>query len=81
MGKNLTVLHLHDNFGALNDWFGEMDRHLLPFFGCVDWKGTVKALREIGFDGVFSFEVNPYGPLSQLELANVMLYNAGKYML
>ncbi len=80
-GKRLKVLHLNDNFGAQNDWFGEMDRHLPPFFGCVDWKVTVKALRKIEFDGVFSFEVNPYGPLEQLELENVMLYKAGKYML
>ena len=81
LGKHLQVLHLSDNFGAQNDWFGELDRHLPPFFGCVDWKQTVAALKKIGYKGVFNFELNPYGPIEMLEKTNRYVYETGKYML
>jgi sugar phosphate isomerase/epimerase len=48
-GKDLRVLHVHDNDG-------EKDRHWLPTTGVIDWKAFVGALREAGFDGVFSLE-------------------------
>jgi len=48
-GKDLRVLHVHDSDGAA-------DRHWVPGTGAIDWKEFVKALRETGFDGVFSLE-------------------------
>ncbi len=57
LGGHLKVLHLHDNDGC-------EDHHQLPFgFNyspsggcCTDWSSFLVALRDIGFDGVFSFE-------------------------
>lgn len=49
LGKELRVLHIHDNKGS-------GDLHLLPYFGVIDWKDFGQALREVGFDGVFSYE-------------------------
>lgn len=81
LGGNLKVLHLHDNFGAQNDWFGELDRHLPPFYGCVDWEGTVRALRVSGFAGVFSFECSHYGPPEFADGLMAYLFRAGTWML
>lgn len=61
LGKRIRALHLHDNFGMLNDWFGELDRHLPPFFGCVKWRELSESLKSVGYDGVYSFECNSYG--------------------
>ena len=48
----LKVLHIHDNNG-------KADQHLIPYFGVTDWEDFGKALHEIDFRGVFSFETSP----------------------
>ena len=53
-GKDLAVMHVHDNGG-------DRDAHFLPFQGIIDWKDYVAALEEIGFDGVFSLEASIIG--------------------
>ena len=50
IGKRLKALHINDNHAA------EADEHLFPYFGTVDWEKTVKALKDIGYDGDFSYE-------------------------
>lgn len=45
----LKALHIHDNDAVL-------DRHTLPYLGKIDWNQTMKALAEIDYDGVFTFE-------------------------
>lgn len=52
-GKNLKVLHVHDNRKIRDD-------HYLPFMGLTDWKAVANALEEVGFDGVFSLEIMPH---------------------
>lgn len=52
MGKDLKVLHVHDNMA-------DRDFHLWPTKGVIDWPGFVKALKDIGFAGVFSLETAP----------------------
>lgn len=60
IGKRLKVLHVHDNDGT-------MDLHQIPFtftrsrenFASTDWDGFIKGLRNIGFNGVISFETAP----------------------
>ncbi len=47
----LRVLHVHDNNGV-------SDLHWLPETGVIDWQSFGAALRETGFDGVFSLETN-----------------------
>lgn len=51
-GSEIRTLHVHDNKY-------QMDMHLMPYEGVIDWKGFAKALREIGFDGSFSLETGP----------------------
>ena len=52
MGKEIKVLHVHDNMG-------DRDFHLWPTRGSIDWPGFMQALKEIGYDGVFSLETAP----------------------
>lgn len=48
-GKDLKALHVHDNDG-------KGDHHYVPCMGVIDWKSFIEALREVEYDGVFSFE-------------------------
>jgi len=50
-GKRLKALHIADNLG-------QTDNHLLPFgAGKIRWDGFADALRAVGYDGLFNFEV------------------------
>lgn len=52
IGKDLlATLHVHDNNGI-------HDQHRLPYFGVIDWDDVTRALLEIGFDGVFNYELS-----------------------
>ena len=50
IGNRLKVLHVNDNNGVGDD-------HVAPFFGTVDWKDAMQGLSDIGFNGLFNFEV------------------------
>lgn len=45
----LKALHIHDNCYIL-------DEHTSPFLGKMDWESICKALSDINYDGVFTFE-------------------------
>ena len=47
----VKVVHIHDNFAS-------SDSHLAPYSGTIDWNDFCTKLKEIHFDGVFSFEVH-----------------------
>lgn len=68
LGKRIRVLHVHDNVSA-------KDLHALPFFGAIEWKSVVRALKEIGFDGSFSVETTP-----PVHLPNDLFEQAGKLL-
>ncbi len=54
-GDRIKVLHLHDNGG-------DYDQHIFPKQGKIDWHEVFKALDDIGYDGVYNFEVElPFG--------------------
>lgn len=53
IGKDLlAAMHVHDNDG-------KRDLHLRPGEGVIDWCGFVSALKEIGYEGVYSLETGP----------------------
>lgn len=54
LGSYLKVLHVHDNLG-------DRDAHATPTTGDIDWADFMKALREVGYTGVFSLETAPPG--------------------
>ena len=47
----LHSLHIHDN-----DY--RNDQHQLPYLGKIDWNEVAKALGEIDYDGIFTYEVS-----------------------
>jgi len=51
IGKRLKATHIQDNDGR-------SDQHLLPFYGSVDWSAIIDALRSIGYEGDFTYEVH-----------------------
>ncbi|MBP3918479.1 MAG: sugar phosphate isomerase/epimerase [Clostridia bacterium] len=56
LGSTIRVMHVHDNDG-------KADRHQLPYIGTADWEDFGRALHEIGYDGVFSYETSPWGSM------------------
>ena len=50
IGKRLKATHVQDNHGLV-------DEHLPPFFGIIDWKEMVDTLREIEYEGDFTYEI------------------------
>ena len=48
----LKALHVHDN-----DFLS--DKHMLPFFGKIDWEEITQALADVDYDGNFTYEVTP----------------------
>lgn len=48
-GGRLFILHIHDNHG-------EKDEHLVPGEGTINWRDVLKALGEVGYQGVFMME-------------------------
>ena len=53
LGSRLKALHIHDN----NKW---KDSHQLPFTMDIDFVPIVDALREIGYDGIFTLEADQW---------------------
>lgn len=50
-GNKLRAIHIADNDSSA-------DQHLMPFGrGTVDYTDVVRALREIGYSGIFNFEI------------------------
>lgn len=52
IGKELKVLHVHDNYG-------ESDNHNPLFKGNINWNEFIKALKDIEYEGIFSLETLP----------------------
>ena len=50
LGKHVCALHIHDNMG-------DIDAHLTPFFGNLNFDELMTGLLEIGYNGFFTFEV------------------------
>ena len=62
LGPRLAALHIHDNDR-------HKDNHQIPFSMNIDFDEVVKALKEIGYSGYFTLEVDAY--LNKFEPQNV----------
>lgn len=75
MGRRLKVTHVHDNNGL-------HDEHLLPHMGKIQWEPLMRALREIGYEGDFNYEVTVTNIPEELRKVNAeYLVAAGKRLL
>ena len=62
-GARLDCLHLNDNYGRSNGLYEDL--HLLPGEGTLPWAEIIRALREIGYAGVYNIE--PIADLARLD--------------
>ncbi len=51
--KRLKCLHVHDVDGI-------DDKHELPYFGIIDWRSVMEALKEINYKGDLTFELKEF---------------------
>ncbi len=61
VGRRLKATHVNDNFGVI-------DAHNLPYMGRVDWDEVMAGLSEIGYEGDFTYEVHGLTDALPLEL-------------
>ena len=69
LGSRITCTHIHDNYYNL-------DLHVMPFQGDIDWSAQMACLKEIGYKGDLTFEF-VYGKLPDSMVAD-FLHTAGK---
>lgn len=50
LGSDISVLHLNDNDKMT-------DQHKIPLTGNIDWNDVLKALDEVGYNGVYNMEL------------------------
>lgn len=76
IGSRLKATHINDNHA------GDSDEHLFPYFGNVNWSNTVKALKDIGYDGDFNYEAGSQKIPPQL-YPDWLVYTAklGRYLI
>jgi len=78
IGKRLRSTHVHDNNGT-------RDMHQLPFVGGnIEWEKLMPTLREIGYEGDFTYESAPYVdsmPAPLRGAATKFSYDVGMYLL
>ncbi len=76
LGARLKATHVDDNIG-------QTDLHTIPFFGTVDWKDAVTALKDIGYAGDFNFElaVCKRMPEALKPAAVRFIYETGRYLI
>lgn len=51
VGSRLKMLHVNDNFAG-------DDVHIPPFCGKIDWIDAMQGLTDVGYDGLFNYEIN-----------------------
>jgi sugar phosphate isomerase/epimerase len=65
LGQSLWCTHISDNNGS-------GDQHLAPGNGSINWLGVVRALGDIGYDGLFNLEIpgedHPVGEIKQMKV-------------
>ena len=54
LSGHMISTHVHDNKGQL-------DNHLVPFEGTIDWAATLMAMSKVGYSGPLMFEVADHG--------------------
>ncbi|HHV60077.1 MAG TPA: hypothetical protein GXX49_07275 [Clostridiaceae bacterium] len=78
IGKRLKATHVHVNYG-------ETDEHLLPFYGSIDWREVMNALKDIDYEEDFAYEVHRFfDVLPDGEFRDDLLkfaYKLGQYLL
>ena len=79
VGKRLQCMHIHDNHGL-----PKQDEHLMPYYGAINWDEVIAAVRQVGYNNDFAFELKhatqPLPPALREEML-AFLYHLGVQML
>ncbi len=76
LGSRLKGLHVHDNYSR-------DDNHFAPGIGNINWDEALEALKEIGYDGDFTYEAHGFFECFDKEMtydAGVFLCKLGKHL-
>lgn len=76
IGRRLKAIHVADNHGRT-------DEHLLPLYGSIDWAECMAGLRDIGWTGDLTFEVQEFGRYLPKELKHLAVEQSlavGRYL-
>lgn len=76
LGKRIKALHIDDNYG-------HQDLHMMPFLGSIPWEQVLEALKQIGYDGDFIYEIriNDSMPDPLKDLSAAYCYQVGQYLI
>ena len=77
LGDRLGALHVHDNDARA-------DQHLMPGCGVIDFTEVIKALKEVGYKGEFTYEADKYikqHDVTEYEAAATRLYEKAKELI
>lgn len=77
IGSSLKATHIADNHRNL-------DEHFAPFNGTIDWPEVMKALREIGYEESFAFEIHHLSSMYPASVQQYLVnfsYELGKYLM
>ena len=77
LGNRIGCLHVHDN-----DLYHDL--HVFPFVGDADWNAITAALREVGYNGAFTFEADYFlkkFPDELLPACLSLLEKTGRYLI
>lgn len=74
IGKYVTCTHVHDNYKS-------EDTHLPIFLGKTDWKAHIDYLKDIGYNGAFTYEF-VYGCIPECLIEDFLKfqYNAAQFI-
>ena len=77
-GRRLHATHINDNYAR------GVDEHLAPMCGNVKWPEVIKALKEVGYEDDFSYEIHKYTHMYPKELQPELIrftYHLGIWLL
>lgn len=66
LGSRLRATHVNDNRGTA-------DEHLMPFFGTTDWRDAMHSLRDIGYAGELTYEIQEFGRYLPNDLKHLVI--------
>lgn len=77
IGHRLIATHVQDNYGVIDD-------HLLPYLGTTDWEPIMKTLKEIDYQGAFAYETHKMTDRLPDAMVDAMMryaFELGQYLL
>ena len=77
IGGHLKATHIADNHA-------NTDEHFAPFNGTIDWAEVMRALRDIGYEECFAFEIQHLSSMYPKETQRYLVnfsYDLGQYLM